>query len=130
MTPKPQQPGGRWTRLQAAVETESRAWQLRCPHCGFEQSYWEAGGIIYQGAGTAYRRRRCPNCGRCGWEKLYRPKTPAAPAAPDAGATQPLPTGGGPRCSARPRRGRARADAAAGDSHGCAAAGRPKLIPR
>jgi hypothetical protein len=96
MIPKPPQPGGRWTRLQAAVETESRAWQLRCPHCGFEQSYWEAGGIIYKGAGTAYRWRRCPNCGRWGWEKLYRPKAPAAPAAPNAGATQPLPTGAAP----------------------------------
>jgi DNA-directed RNA polymerase subunit RPC12/RpoP len=55
----------------AAMEAESRAWMVQCPHCGAERSVWETGGIRYRAAGTSRRYMRCPACGRRGWHRIY-----------------------------------------------------------
>ncbi len=49
-------------RWSAAIEAESRAWQLVCD-CGQAVSVWEAGGIRFGGRG---RPRRAYCCSRCG----------------------------------------------------------------
>ena len=54
-----------------AMEAESRAWMVQCPHCGFERSVWETGGIRYKAAGTSRKYMRCPNCGKRGWNRIY-----------------------------------------------------------
>ena len=54
-----------------AMEAESRAWMVRCPHCGFERSVWDMGGIRYKAAGTSRNYMRCPSCGKRGWNKIY-----------------------------------------------------------
>jgi hypothetical protein len=56
-----------WT---AAMEAESRAWQMRCP-CGHETSVWDAGGIRYKAVGNPKRLYRCPRCGLT-WHTLYK----------------------------------------------------------
>jgi DNA-directed RNA polymerase subunit RPC12/RpoP len=55
----------------AAMEAESRAWMVRCPHCGFERSVWDMGGIRYKAAGTSRNYMRCPSCGKRGWNRIY-----------------------------------------------------------
>jgi hypothetical protein len=62
----------------AKMEAESRSWMVRCPRCGFEQSVWETGGVKYKAAGTSYWFRRCPNCHKLAWQKVYRPAGAAA----------------------------------------------------
>jgi len=54
-----------------AMEAESRAWMVRCPHCGFERSVWETGGIRYKASGTSRNYMRCPSCGKRGWNRIY-----------------------------------------------------------
>jgi DNA-directed RNA polymerase subunit RPC12/RpoP len=54
-----------------AMEAESRAWMVQCPHCGFERSVWDTGGIRYKAAGTSRNYMRCPSCGKRGWNKIY-----------------------------------------------------------
>jgi len=54
-----------------AMEAESRAWMVQCPKCGFERSIWESGGIRYKAAGSSRQYRRCPSCGKLGWQKIY-----------------------------------------------------------
>ncbi len=72
----------------AAMEAESRSWMLRCPHCGYERSSWDAGGIRYKykAAGSPRQYRKCPHCGQSGWHIIYRregtPGTPATAATP------------------------------------------------
>jgi ribosomal protein S27E len=71
----------------AKMEAESRAWLVRCPNCGYEQSVWDWGGVRYKAAGTNYWFRRCPNCGKRGWLKVYRsegplPEVPVVPRPP------------------------------------------------
>jgi len=58
-------------RASPAVEAESRAWMVQCPHCGAERSVWESGGIRYRAAGSSRLYRRCFACGRRGWQKVY-----------------------------------------------------------
>jgi DNA-directed RNA polymerase subunit RPC12/RpoP len=55
----------------AAMEAESRAWMVSCPHCGFERSVWATGGIRYRAAGTSRNYMRCPRCGKRGWNRIY-----------------------------------------------------------
>ena len=55
----------------AAMEAESRAWMVSCPHCGFERSVWDTGGIRYKAAGTSRRYMRCTSCGKRGWNRIY-----------------------------------------------------------
>jgi phage terminase large subunit GpA-like protein len=68
----------------AAMEAESRAWMVSCPHCGFERSVWDTGGVRYKAAGTSRNYMRCPNCGKRGWNRIYwKGGVPgAAPASP------------------------------------------------
>lgn len=54
-----------------AMEAESRAWMVQCPHCGFERSVWDTGGVRYKAAGTSRNYMRCPSCGKRGWHKIY-----------------------------------------------------------
>src|SRR6476620_2328591 len=72
----------------AKMEAESRSWMVRCPRCGFEQSVWETGGVKYKAAGTSYWFRRCPNCHKLAWQKVYRP-TGSAAAIPDRAVSVP-----------------------------------------
>lgn len=58
-------------RATAAMEAESRAWMVQCPHCGAERSVWDSGGIRYRAAGTSRLYRRCFACGKRGWHKVY-----------------------------------------------------------
>ena len=57
----------------ARMEAESRTWIVRCPKCGYERSAWDAGNVIYKGAGTRYWFMRCPNCNKSSWNKVYWP---------------------------------------------------------
>jgi predicted RNA-binding Zn-ribbon protein involved in translation (DUF1610 family) len=59
---------------KAAMEAESREWMIRCPKCGFEQSVWETGGVMYKASGSSWQYRRCPQCGQRSWHKIYRKK--------------------------------------------------------
>ena len=56
----------------AAMETESRAWMVRCRSCGFERSIWELGGIRWKATGSKWTWGRCPNCGQRGWHTISR----------------------------------------------------------
>jgi predicted RNA-binding Zn-ribbon protein involved in translation (DUF1610 family) len=55
-----------------AIEAHSRAWRVRCPHCGFERSIWDLGGIRYGGTGRTRMLARCPQCRRTGWHKVEK----------------------------------------------------------
>lgn len=56
----------------AAMETESRAWKVKCGNCDHERSIWELGGIRYKAAGNKKLHRPCPNCGQRGWHSVYK----------------------------------------------------------
>jgi DNA-directed RNA polymerase subunit RPC12/RpoP len=56
----------------ASMETESRAWMVRCRSCGFERSIWELGGIRWKATGSKLTWGRCPHCGKRGWHTIYR----------------------------------------------------------
>lgn len=60
--------------LGKAMERESRLWMMRCPDCGNEISIWDIGGIRYLAAGLPRRLRRCPQCGKISWHKIYYKK--------------------------------------------------------
>ena len=64
------------------VEAESRQWMVQCP-CGFERSVWELGGVRY-GAHSRGKKvlRRCTQCGRFRWHKVYRKETERVAAEP------------------------------------------------
>ena len=56
----------------AAMEADSRAWKLHCPHCGHTVSIWDLGGIRYKAYGSSRMLRRCRNCGQRRWHLLRR----------------------------------------------------------
>jgi hypothetical protein len=56
----------------AAMEAESREWMVHCRTCGAEQSVWDLGGVRWKAKGTKWTFRRCPECGKRGWHKVYR----------------------------------------------------------
>ncbi|MCC6985512.1 MAG: hypothetical protein IT309_03710 [Anaerolineales bacterium] len=56
----------------AAMETESRAWKVKCENCNHECSIWELGGIRYKAAGSKKLLRPCANCGQRGWHSVYK----------------------------------------------------------
>ena len=72
----------------ASMEAESRSWMVRCPACGFAQSIWDLGGIRWKATGRKRIWVRCPNCGKRGWQTLYR-QDPDAPARADNAAGPP-----------------------------------------
>src|SRR5207244_3755205 len=67
---------GSW---RAAAEAETRAWLVRCPRCGHEQSAWDWGWTIWRGAGRSRKSLRCPACGRRSWHTVSRQRNAAAP---------------------------------------------------
>jgi hypothetical protein len=57
----------------AAMEAESRAWLVICPHCSFSRSVWETGGTRYKASGGTSRvMMRCPGCGQTGWHRIEK----------------------------------------------------------
>ena len=56
----------------AAMEAESRAWLLVCPHCGYKHSVWDGGGVRYKSAGSGFQGSTCPNCGRSSLHRLEK----------------------------------------------------------
>jgi ssDNA-binding Zn-finger/Zn-ribbon topoisomerase 1 len=58
----------------ADMEAASRMWMVQCPNCGFEKSVWEWGGVRYKAAGNPRWYRRCPNCNKGGWHRVYKRK--------------------------------------------------------
>jgi predicted RNA-binding Zn-ribbon protein involved in translation (DUF1610 family) len=63
----------------AAMEAESRAWLIVCPHCGFARSVWDTGGVRYKASGASRVGMACPRCGRTGWHRIEKgPDFPAA----------------------------------------------------
>lgn len=59
-------------KRRAAMEEESRSWMIQCPHCGYQRSVWDAGGIRYKAAGISRQFRECPSCGRKAWHRVYK----------------------------------------------------------
>lgn len=56
---------------RAAMEAESRRWQLVCTKCGWSRSVWETGGIRYRARSKGKRTLgRCPNCGKWRWFRV------------------------------------------------------------
>lgn len=64
-------------KWSARMKAESRSWMLRCP-CGFERTWWDAGGIRWKAAGHPRRLIRCPKCGRRTWHTTYKKKADEA----------------------------------------------------
>jgi hypothetical protein len=54
-----------------SIEAASRNWIARCP-CGFERSFWEAGGIRWKAAGKEKIYLLCSHCGKSHWHTIYR----------------------------------------------------------
>jgi hypothetical protein len=64
------------------MEAASRSWIARCP-CGFERSFWDAGGIRWKAGGKEKVYLSCPHCGQSHWHTIYRKlATDEAKAAP------------------------------------------------
>ena len=57
---------------QAGMEAESKQWMLKCPNCGFERSYWDAGGIRWGASGKKRVGGKCPNCGKNVGFEVYK----------------------------------------------------------
>lgn len=57
--------------LAESVETESRAWIMRCPE-GHEQSVWEAGGVRWKASGEPRLMAPCSECGKTVWHSLSK----------------------------------------------------------
>ena len=64
--------------LAARIEADSRRWMVRCRHCGFEQSVWDAGGMRYKARGTVRRYGKCSNCGKSSMLRVYLPASDTA----------------------------------------------------
>ena len=59
-------------KTAAAMEAESRQWQIVCPACGHTQSIWDIGGLRYKAKGNPKQRRRCEACGETSWQRVER----------------------------------------------------------
>ena len=59
----------------ASMEAELRTWLARCSSCGFEQSFWEAGGMRWKAAGTERRYLSCTKCGQAHWHTISKRQT-------------------------------------------------------
>jgi transposase-like protein len=58
------------------MRAESLRWMLQCPHCRFERSIWEIGGIRWKAKGNPRRLMVCPQCGQRSWHMLYQKPEP------------------------------------------------------
>jgi DNA-directed RNA polymerase subunit RPC12/RpoP len=54
------------------MERESRAWTIRCAHCGAVRSVWDAGGVRWKASGAPRRWMRCAQCGDRNWHTIDR----------------------------------------------------------
>ena len=54
-----------------SIEAGSRTWIAHCP-CGFERSFWEAGGVRWKAGGKEKVYLSCPQCGRSHWNTIYQ----------------------------------------------------------
>jgi hypothetical protein len=55
-----------------SMEADSRRWHMKCLQCGFEQSYWELGGIRWKATGNQRNYQKCPNGGQRSWHQSYK----------------------------------------------------------
>lgn len=55
-----------------SMEADSRLWHMKCLECGFEQSYWDFGGIRWKATGEQRNFKKCQNCGEASWHKSYK----------------------------------------------------------
>jgi phage terminase large subunit GpA-like protein len=55
-----------------SMEADSRRWFMKCLKCGFEESYWNLGGIRWKAKGNQRNYRKCPRCGKRSWHKTYK----------------------------------------------------------
>ena len=53
------------------VKAESRNWLVSCT-CGYERTFWDAGGVRFVAEGTEQRYLYCPYCDRRRWHALYK----------------------------------------------------------
>lgn len=58
-----------WAR---SMEVDSRQWFVKCLKCGFEQSFWDSGGIRWKATGNSRNLRKCPGCGIRSWHLTYK----------------------------------------------------------
>ena len=63
----------RWAQ---AMEADSRRWFMKCLECGFEQSYWNLGGIRWGARGDQRNYQRCARCGIRSWHRSYKKDLP------------------------------------------------------
>lgn len=68
-----------------AIEAESRQWIAICPHCGFERSIWDLGGIRYKAVGTSRSRLSCSQCGKAGMNRIEWRGPPGTSGGASAG---------------------------------------------
>lgn len=59
-------------RFFKKFRSQSEQWYIICPHCKFERSVWEMGGIRFIAYGNPRWYWRCDNCGRHAWHILYQ----------------------------------------------------------
>jgi hypothetical protein len=54
------------------MERESRSWMVQCPHCKYERSVWEMGGIRWGAAGRPSTYKLCVSCRQLGWHTIQK----------------------------------------------------------
>ena len=54
-----------------SMEADSRRWFMKCLRCGFEQSYWDLGGIRWKATGNQRNYQKCRKCGERSWHQSY-----------------------------------------------------------
>jgi hypothetical protein len=57
-----------------SMEADSRKWMLKC-NCGFEQSFWNLGGIRWKASGNQRNYMKCVSCGERSWHRTYKKET-------------------------------------------------------
>lgn len=57
------------------MEESSRCWMIHCPHCNFDRSVWDWGGIRRKASGNLRQNLARPNCKQLGWQTIYRKET-------------------------------------------------------
>jgi hypothetical protein len=55
-----------------SMEADSRRWFMKCLECGFEESYWDLGGVRWKATGNQKNYRKCPSCGKRSWHQSYK----------------------------------------------------------
>jgi len=62
-----------------SMEAESRQWYVKCLKCGFEESYWDLGGIRWKSSGDQKKYGKCRNCGEKSWHQSYKKEPESQP---------------------------------------------------